>query len=313
MTDLAASGAHPLPAGTAPRDPRVAVVVVSRDRRELLLRTLRRHLELPERPRVVLVDDASSDGTPAAVRAALPGVEVLALERSRGGAGRNDGMALVDQPYVALCDDDSWWEPGALRRAADLFDRHPDLAVINGHVLVGAEERDDPVCAEMAASPLPGRPGQPGRPILSFIACGAILRRDAVLAAGGFSARFGVGGEEELLAWDLAAAGWAQFYVPEIVAHHDPPRTGGRPERAEVGIRNALWTIWLRRPVRAAARRSVRLVGSLPRTGTSARGVARAVAGLPWVLRERRVLPRGVEAQCRMLEEEQLRSRRYVA
>ena len=42
--------------------------------------------------------------------------------------------------------------------------------------------------------------------------------------------------------------------------------------------------------------------------------VARAVAGLPWVLRERRVIPASVEAGLRRLEEPQRRSaaRRYV-
>jgi hypothetical protein len=47
---------------------------------------------------------------------------------------------------------------------------------------------------------------------VSFIACAVVLRRSAVLGVGGFSERFGIGGEEELLGWDLARAlgglGW---------------------------------------------------------------------------------------------------------
>jgi GT2 family glycosyltransferase len=221
------------------------------------------------------------------------------------------GLRAVEEPYVALCDDDSWWAPGALRRAADLFDRHPRLAVINGHVLVGDEQRDDPICKVMAESPVPPQPGQPGRPILSFIACGVILRREAVLAVGGFSERLGIGGEEELLAWDLASAGWQQSYVPEIRAHHHPPATPGRPARREVGIRNTLWTTWLRRPVPVALRRTAGLLKRVPRDTTSLRGVARALAGAPWVLRERELSPPHVEASRRLLDEEQLRTREY--
>jgi N-acetylglucosaminyl-diphospho-decaprenol L-rhamnosyltransferase len=295
-------------------DSRLTVVIVSKDRRAELLRNLPRHLELPERPHVILVDDASTDGSADAVEAAFPAVEVIRLDESRGGAARNVGTARARTPYVAYCDDDSWFDPGALGRAADLLDAHPRLALVNGRVLVGPEEREDPLNEELAASPLPREDGQPGHPLLSFIACAVVVRRDAVLAAGGFPDRFGVGGEEEILGWDLAAAGWLMSYVPEIVAHHHPPKHSGRPERRVRGLRNTLWTTWLRRPLRAAVVRTARQLRRLDWDRHTVRGVAEAVAGLPWVVRERRVSPPHVEERRLMLEEQQLgsRARRYV-
>jgi N-acetylglucosaminyl-diphospho-decaprenol L-rhamnosyltransferase len=283
-------------------DPRVAVVVASRDRRDVLLEKLPCHLALPERPHVVLVDEASTDGTADAVAAALPRVTVIRLERSRGGAARNAGLEAAAAPYVALCDDDSWWTPGALRRAADLLDRHPRLALINGHVLVGADGRVDPVCQEMARSPLPPLDGQPGRPLLSFLACAAVVRRSAVLEAGGFLERLQVGGEEELLGWDLAAAGWCLSYVPEIVARHDPPPNDGRPGRREIGLRNRLWTTWLRRPLRPAMARTVGELRRAPADRHTLRGGLRALAGLPWIVRERRPSPPHVERMRQLLD-----------
>jgi len=296
-------------------DPRTAVVVASRDRREALLDSIPRHLALPERPRVVLVDNASSDGSPDAVAAAHPEVEILRLDRNRGGGGRNAGARAVQEPYVAFTDDDAWWEPGALRRAADLLDAHPRLAVVQAHILVGPEERPDPICAEMAESPLPAAEGQPGHPILSFVACTVVVRRQAFLSVGGFAERFGIGGEEELVGWDLTGEGWTMSYVPEVVGHHCPPRVaGGRPERREVGIRNTLWTTWLRRPAAAAARRTARDLRKFPADRVTARGIGRALAGMPWVLGQRRVSPPHVEDMRRMLEDQQhrSRSRRYV-
>jgi GT2 family glycosyltransferase len=279
---------------------RVAVVIASRNRSELLLRTLAQLLVLPERPRVVVVDNASTDGS--ADKAAATGVEVIRSRRNLGGAARNLGIEAVDAPYVALCDDDSWWRPGALRRAADLFDRHPRLGAINGRILVGADERLDPSCEEMARTVLEPADGQPGQPVLSFVACGAVLRRSAVLEVGGFSERFAVGGEEELLSWDLASAGWLMSYVPDVVAHHDPPPNDGRPERRQVTLRNALWVTWLRRPARTAAARTLDMLARSPRDRYTARALAGAVGGLPWVLRERRVSPPHVEASLRLLE-----------
>jgi N-acetylglucosaminyl-diphospho-decaprenol L-rhamnosyltransferase len=149
---------------------------------------------------------------------------------------------------------------------------------------------------------VPAASGQPGHPLLSFIACAVVLRRAAVLEVGGFVERLGVGGEEELLGWDLVSAGWQMSYVPEIVAHHDPPPNDGRPERRTRILRNALWSTWLRRPARTAAARTLETLRRSPRDRHTARAVVNALAGLPWVLRERRVSPPHVEAMLRQVE-----------
>jgi hypothetical protein len=66
--------------------------------------------------------------------------------------------------------------------------------------------------------------------------------------------------------------------------------------------------------VGSALRRTTAVIGSLPCDGTSALAVAEALAGIPWVLRERRVVPRPVEQGLRLLEEPQRKSiaRRYI-
>jgi GT2 family glycosyltransferase len=281
-------------------DPRVSIVIITRDRRRDLLAALGNLAALPERPHVIVVDNASGDGTPDAVRRRFPAVEVLALEANHGPAARNLGVNRARTPYVAFNDDDSWWEPGALTAAADLLDAHPRLALINGLILVGPDERPDPVCLEMAESPLAAAPGQPGRPLLSFVACGAIVRRDAFLAVGGFHKRLGVGGEEEVVGHRLAQAGWHQSYVAEIVTHHHPSTERDHHARSATEVRNALWTAWLTRPLRGAVAASAR---ALHADRPSLRGAAAALAGLPWVWRERRPAGRRLEAQRRLLEQ----------
>ena len=286
-------------------DARLSVVIATRNRRARLLDTLPHHLTLPEQPRVVVVDDASTDGTAGALVAAHPRVEVVRLRSSLGGAARNEGVRVTTTPYVAFSDDDAWWRPGALRMAADLLDAHPRLAVVQAHVLVGHDERDDVTCTQMRASPLRPIGDQPGCPILSFVACAVVIRRTAFDECHGFSPRLAIGGEEELLSWDLAAAGWQLSYVPEIIAHHHPPPApGGRPLRRETTIRNALWTAWLRRPAGAATRATIRTLARAPRDRTTARAVRRAVAEGAWLVRERRVSPPSVEQMLRQLEQQ---------
>ena len=229
-------------------------------------------------------------------------MQVIPRPNNRGAAARTVGLRAVQTPYVAFADDDSWWAPGALTRAADLCDADDRLGLVAGRILLGTDERLEPACAEMRASPLVPRRPLPGPPVLGFVACGAVVRRPAYLAAGGFHRAFGVGGEEELLAIDLAAAGWDLVYVDDMVAHHHPSPVRNRAGRRRIVTRNALWCAWLRRPLPSALRRSIRLALPALHDRPGRAGVIEAVRGLPWVVRERRPVPACIEADLRTLE-----------
>lgn len=273
------------------------VVIATRDRRPRLLATLTRLQALPERPPVVVVDDGSTDGTAAAVRRRFPAVSLIACRRPVGAAARTLGVEAADTPLVAFSDDDSWWAPGALRRSVDAFRVYPRLGLLAARIIVEPSGRLDPTCAAMGVSPLRGARPLPGPPVLGFVACGAVARRSAVLECGGFHRRYGFGGEEHLLAVDMASAGWDLAYVDDVVAHHEP-ETGSRGSRDVRERRNRLWSAWLRRPLPRAAH--LTLATARGRSGIPA--LAGALAGLPWVLRERRVVPAHVERGLRLLE-----------
>jgi GT2 family glycosyltransferase len=278
----------------APADPDVTVVVMSRNRREELLLSLPRH-EAP----VILADNASTDGTAQAVRSALPEVTVLPLEENVGSYARTLGVERAGTPFVAFADDDSWWAPGDLARAADVMRAHPRLAVLNARILVGPEERLDPGCAEMAASPLGTPDDLPGPSLLGFIACGAMVRREAFLGAGGFDRVVRFPGEEERLALDLAAAGWGMAYVDEVTVHHHPSPRRHAPEQRQAAIwRSRVLTALMRRPAPDVAR----LVLQGMRTGGPQRqGLVDALPDMPAALRRRRSLPPQVRTELRML------------
>lgn len=280
--------------------PPVSVVVMTHNRCEELCRTLTRMTSLPERVPIIVMDNGSTDDTVETTRHQFPDVSVVRCGANLGAVARNLGVALARTPYVAFCDDDTWWQPGSLSCAANLLDAHPRLASITARILVEPDLREDPITPELRHSPVPAPPDLPGPALMSVLAGATMFRVSAFQQVGGFSRKLWLGGEEELLSLDLASRGWWMCWAENVVVHHAPSRQRDSRRRRQLGIRNTIWTSWLRRPVPVAVRRTA--------------AVLEAAAGAPWVLRERRVVPPGVEAALQTLEATQLRSpaRRYV-
>jgi GT2 family glycosyltransferase len=287
--------------GGAEPAPRVTVVIATRDRALELRRTLDNLTALPERPAIVVVDNASRDETASLVRSRFPAAGLVRLRRNRKAAARNVGVRRATTEYVAFSDDDSWWEPGALARACDVLDRHPRVGLITGRTLVGRSAADDPLNAVLAASPLP-RDGLPGPRVLGFLGCAVVARRSAFLRAGGYRSLLGIGGEEELLALDLAAAGWPAVYVDSAVARHFPSAVRDVPARRAAELRNRVLVAWLRRPVGHALASTAALAASAAADAAARRALAGLLARLPRALAARRRLPPAVAAQLRILE-----------
>ncbi len=278
----------------------LAIVVATRNRRDELDRTLGHLGSLPEQPTVVVVDNASSDGTADAVADRHHGVETIRLHENLGAAARNVGAESARSELVAFCDDDTWWEPGSLTTAARVFETNPRAAVVTARMLVGPDDRVDPTCLVMAESPL--RSGaETAIPVVGFIAGASMVRRRPFLECGGFSPRYVIGGEEELLAIDLLTAGWSLHYLPEAVVHHHPSPSRNRRRRDRMHVRNRIWTTWLRRPAGTALRRTGQILRDAD-PGSALLGAVDALAATPWVAGQRRIVPPHVEAVLRTVE-----------
>jgi GT2 family glycosyltransferase len=282
---------------------RVTVVIATRNRRPELIRTLHHLRALSPAPPVVVVDNGSTDGTARAVRQLFTEVRVLALPRNHGAAARNLGVLVARTPYVAFSDDDSWWGPGALGRAAMILDTYPRLGLVAARTVVGPLERPDPVTALMQYSPLPRPADFPGPSVLGFLACSAVLRRRAFCEVGGFSRLLFFVGEEQLLCYDLAAAGWDRAYLHDVVAHHHPsPHRPDPDHRRAAELRNAVLTAVLRRPRSVVTTATARLARQAVDDAVARAALRAALVRLPAALRWRTPLPPAVEDQMRLLE-----------
>lgn len=284
----------------------VSFVIASQNRAAELSTVVARLLDTMPYP-IVVVDNASTDDTAAIIHGmaarSAGRLELVELDTNLGAVGRNVGVAACRTPYVAFCDDDSWWMPEAPQIGAETFERHPSVGLLAARTIVWPQRREDSFCAMLADSALGRRPDLPGPSILGFMSCAAMVRKRAFEEAGGFSPILHFRGEEQLLALDMAAAGWDLCYYPELLAIHQPSsvRAASAAQAARV-LRNDVLTTWLRRPIRHCLSASGRLAVAALRDRDHARGAAQAVARIPAVVVQRRPLPRELEEAVRVLE-----------
>ncbi len=119
-----------------------------------LLDSLRRQTRPAEE--VLLVDDASTDGTPGLAERyirehALPHWSLRRFEENAGYVGNfSRGIAAARGDLVFLCDQDDVWDLGKIEACADVFDRHPDaLALCSAVSLI--DSRGQPAGAPLSS------------------------------------------------------------------------------------------------------------------------------------------------------------------
>ena len=206
------------------------------------------------------------------------------------------GVAHCQTPFVAFCDDDSWWDPQAPSIAETVFDRHPTVALLAARTVVWPSQCDDPLTAALADSPLGRDPALPGPSILGFLACSAVVRKDAFEAVGGFKQDIALPRRGAALVLGPVRPRVGPLLlspiggVPPAVGDAPGRRCPGRSESAKRGI-----AAWLRRPARRCVATSAALARAATRDTAHARALGEALRLLPTVLRERRRLPADVE------------------
>jgi GT2 family glycosyltransferase len=278
-------------------DDRISVVVLTYNRAEDLARVLRNLHAFAQSPAVVVVDNGSIQGTVQAVLQDFPHVRCVRSDVNLGAAGRNLGVAQVRTPFVAFCDDDTWWAPGALRRAADILRDFPAVDVLAARVLVDDTQTIDPTCVRMAASPTSGA-GLPGPALVAFMAGAAVMRTAAFRAAGGYEPRLFLGAEELLLALDVLTAGGAISYTPDVIIHHHPSPRARNPTAAKtLTARNRMLIAWMRLPAGLALRYSLQVALEAARDGVLRPALLGFISHAAWALRCRSVVPSHVSSQ----------------
>jgi N-acetylglucosaminyl-diphospho-decaprenol L-rhamnosyltransferase len=219
----------------------VSAVIVSYNVRDLLLQCIA-SLRADGVEHIVVVDNASKDGSAEAARRADPEVDVVALDENLGfGSGANRGVARTSTPYVVVLNPDLEVEPGATKALVDVLDRMPDVGVVapriqtpDGRLYPSARTFPDMVDAAGHAflhfvwrsNPFSRRykmldwDHEAASDVDWVAGTHLVVRRTAWDQVGGFDEGFFMYLEDVDLCWRLKRAGWRTRYEPEARVVH---------------------------------------------------------------------------------------------
>ncbi len=218
--------------------PTLSYCVVNTNGRELLLACLeaieRTHPDGLERE-ILVLDNASEDGSADAVRARGGEIRLIALEH-RTGKGENDStlMREASGEYCLLLNEDSELRPGAAAALVEALEADPDAGAA-GAQLLDPDGRPVPCAwrfpgvgtAAIGALFLHRRltvqsTGTGSREVDWAQSSALLVRREAAAAVGYLDPDFFVYYDECDFCRRLATAGWHTLYVPAAEAvHHD--------------------------------------------------------------------------------------------
>jgi GT2 family glycosyltransferase len=311
---------------TAVREAPVAVIVVNANGGELLERALGAVEGQALRPRrMIVVDNASVDGSVDGLEDRHPAVEVVRLDRNVGfGAANNIGVrGATDCTWIALLNPDAFPEPRWLEALLEAARTEPSYSFFASRLLVA----DDPgkldgtgdvyhvsgLAFRRDHGRAVGNVARPRAEVFAPCAAAAMYKRSAFVEVGGFDERYFAYLEDLDLAFRLRLAGHRCLYVPESTVLHVGSSSTGRTSDFTVfhAQRNMVWTyaknmptplVWLYLPEHLLANLVALAAYSLRGQGRVVwRAKLEAMRVLPRVLAERRRLQAARRADAWLL------------
>jgi GT2 family glycosyltransferase len=269
-----------------------------------------------EQVEVIIVDNASSDGSPELVRREYPWVSLITLPRNMGFTGAcNAGLWAAGGEFVALLNNDTEVHPGWAAAVVAAFGRSPAIGSVASKMLLFDQRNHIHTAGDFFT--LDGRAGNRGvwqtddgrfdHEEYVFSACGgsSAYRRTMLDQIGLLDDDFFFSLEDVDLGWRAQLAGWRCLYTPSAIVYHHLKATGGGVTASYYDGRNllfvlaknypsALWRTHGLKVVRAQAGLALEAMRAWRGDAARARlrGMAAGVLGLPRQLRKRRQIQR---------------------
>lgn len=220
----------------------LSIIIVSWNVRELLRACL---AALPYAAEIIVVDNASSDGSAGMVAEAFPQVHLLANHENRGfTGGNNDGLSAAHGRYVFFLNPDTVVQGDAVAQMLAYLQAHPEVGVVGPQLRYGdgtwqSSRRRFPTLATALCESTPlawhwpesrnpwakryhmtDVPADRVQEVDWLVGAALMTRREVIDRVGGFDEGYFMYSEE--LDWQrrVKQAGWRIVYLPEAVITH---------------------------------------------------------------------------------------------
>lgn len=275
---------------------------------------------------VIIVDNASSDGSQAYIKAQYPEVRLIELPENRGFTGAcNAGMEAAQGSIVALLNNDTECDSNWIEAIVKAFNHHPDAGIVASKMLLFNQR--DYIHTAGDGFTTDGRAfnrgvwqkdtGQFDKAEYVFSACGgsSAYRRELLDEIGLLDDDYFFLLEDVDIAWRAQLAGWRTLYTPDAIVYHHLSATGGGVTASFYDGRNSLYllvkvlpgALW-RKYGWQITKRQLRIAYEALRAwrGDAARarlrGMLTGLWHLPRILKKRRAIQQGRKVSIDYLE-----------
>ncbi len=226
---------------------RVSIVIPVHNHAALTRRCLEALLpDLPGDCEVVVVDDASSDGTAEMLRSHGDRIRVLTLGENVGFARAcNEGAAATKGELLLFLNNDTEPRAGWLEALLDYADRHPRAEIVGGKLVyptgtvqhAGVVFGQDGYPHNLYAGLPEGHPAvERSRPLQAVTGACMLVRRATFERVGGFDAGYENSLEDVDLCLRVGAEGGEVHYCHEAVVVHMESASRGRRDRFQRSV-----------------------------------------------------------------------------
>jgi len=223
----------------------LTIIIVSWNVRTLLRRCLQSLAPRGPSLEIIIVDNASSDGSAEMVRTEFPHVHLIVNEKNRGfTAANNQGLVLSNGRYLLLLNPDTVVVGDALATMVGYMDSHPETGALGpqlcypDHSLQSSRRRFPTVATALVESTIvqewwtdnqilrryymADTPDDAIQPVDWVVGACLLIRRQVYEQVGGMDESFFMYSEELDWCRRIKNAGWEVVYLPTAtVIHHE--------------------------------------------------------------------------------------------
>ncbi|WP_145324265.1 glycosyltransferase family 2 protein [Paenibacillus xylanexedens] len=249
-------------------DPDISIIIVNFNTRQLTLDCLASVYASQTfyQYEVIVIDNASHDGSVEAIREVYPDVQLIANQNNSGfSVANNQGMEVAKGRYILLLNSDTVIQSDTLHTMIYFMDRHPEMGA-SGCKVILPDGSLDKACKRGFPTPsasfyyafgisrlFPDRPKfnqyQLGHlspddeyPVDCLVGAFMLVRRETIEQVGGLDETFFMYGEDIDWCYRIKEAGWGIFYYPRTyIVHYKGASARRKPLKITYEFHRAMW------------------------------------------------------------------------